>query len=134
MRNRTVLLVDDCPENLKLLTWLLKYSGYTVLTATGGTEALAQLAQAAPEGVLTDIQMPGMSGLELTRLIRSDPRTAEISILAISANAMQENIDEAYQAGCDGYITKPIDTRTFAADVGTLLDRGRSKQADLLLT
>jgi CheY-like chemotaxis protein len=133
MSNRTVLLVDDCPENLKLLTWLLKYGGYTVWTATGGPEALEKLMNSMPEGVLTDIQMPGMNGIELTRRIRADPRTADLSILAISANAMPENIDEAYQAGCDGYITKPIDTRTFAAQVGVYLDRGRTKQADLLL-
>jgi len=133
MSNRTVLLVDDCPENLKLLTWLLKYGGYTVWTATSGAEALSKLASSIPAGVLTDMQMPGISGLELTRLIRADPRTADLSILAISANAMPENIDEAYQAGCDGYITKPIDTRTFAAQVGVYLDHGRTKQTDLLL-
>jgi CheY-like chemotaxis protein len=133
MSKRTVLLVDDCPENLKLFTLLLKFGGYTVVTATGGNEALAQLGNALPEGVLTDIQMPGMSGLELIRHIRSDPRTADLAVLAVSANAMQENIDEAYHAGCDGYITKPIDTRTFAEDVGTMLDRGRSKRVDLLL-
>jgi two-component system, cell cycle response regulator DivK len=104
-----------------------------VNTATGGAEALEKLASELPEAVLTDVQMPGMSGLELTRLIRSDPRTAELSVLAISANAMPENIDEAYRAGCDAYITKPIDTRTFAEEISNYLDRRRNKQPDLLL-
>jgi CheY-like chemotaxis protein len=75
--------------------------------------------------MVTDIQMPGMSGLELTRLIRAEPAKKDLLILAVSANAMQTDVDEAIGAGCDGYITKPIDTRTFAAEVGSYVRRGR---------
>jgi HPt (histidine-containing phosphotransfer) domain-containing protein len=64
-----------------------------------------------------DIQLPDINGLQLTRLLRQDWRTREIPIVAVSANAMKQNIQEAYAAGCDGYITKPIDTRTFVASL-----------------
>jgi CheY-like chemotaxis protein len=140
MSNRTVLVIDDCPENLKLLTILLEFGDFTVTTATGGEEALAMLAgdfaAGLPDLVLSDIQMPGMNGIELIRLLRANPRTAELLILAVSANAMQESIDAAHQAGCDGYITKPVDTRTFTKEVTGYLDRGRdrgrSQRPDLL--
>ena len=128
MNNQTVLFVDDNPAMLKLLTLLLSREGYTVQTATGGAEALEVLGCLMPDAVLTDLQMPRMNGLELTQLIRSNPRTADTFILVVSAFAMQANIDEARSAGCDGYITKPIDTRTFAAEVGRYLQRGRTAQ------
>lgn len=118
-----ILIVDDNLANLKLLKLLLTQAGYSVQTAEKAEEALDVLSSSRPDAVLTDIQLPGITGLDLTRLIRSDPRTRETLIVGVSANAMKENIDEAYAAGCDGYITKPIDTRTFAAAVGSYLNR-----------
>jgi CheY-like chemotaxis protein len=127
MSNRTILLVDDNSSNLKLLTLLLIREGYTVRTVMGAEDALAELATSRPDAVLTDIQLPGMNGLELAHSIRSNPRTRDILILGVSANAMKENIEAAYIAGCDGYITKPIDTRLFGGTVSDFIMRGRNK-------
>jgi two-component system cell cycle response regulator DivK len=128
MSDRTILVVDDDPANLKLLRLLLTREGYTVLTVIGAEDALAELEISMPAAVLTDIQLPGMNGLQLAHSIRSNPRTKDILILGISANAMKENIEAAYAAGCDGYITKPIDTRMFAGTIDEYLMRGRSKE------
>jgi two-component system cell cycle response regulator DivK len=122
MHCQTLLIVDDNPENLKLIYLLLIQEGYVVQTVNSGEAAVAILTADTPDALLTDIQMPGMDGLQLTRLIRSHPRIGGIPILAISANAMRESIQEAYAAGCDSYITKPIDTRTFGQSVRTYLE------------
>jgi CheY-like chemotaxis protein len=117
MKPKILLLVDDNPENLMLLELTLEGESFALQTAAGAREALELLARSVPDALLTDIQMPHIDGLELIRRVRQDPRTSGICILAISANAMKVNIQEAYAAGCDGYITKPVDTRTFAAAV-----------------
>jgi CheY-like chemotaxis protein len=124
MNYGTILLVDDNPENLRLIELVLLNGGFTVETAHSASEALEALASSVPDALLTDIQMPDFDGLELIRQVRLDPRTCKIPILAVSANAMKKNIEEAFAAGCDEYITKPIDVRTFAASVRKLLNRG----------
>src|SRR5713101_3295844 len=91
MNNRTILIVDDNLANLKLFRLLLTQEGYAVQLANRAEEALEVLSTSTPDVVLTDIQLPGITGLELTRLIRSDPRTRDISIVGVSANAMKEN-------------------------------------------
>ena len=128
MNYTTILLVDDNPENLRLLELVLLNEGFTVETASCAREALEALALSVPDALLTDIQMPDIDGLELIRQVRLDPRTRGIPILAVSANAMKRNIEEAFAAGCDEYITKPIDTRTFAASVCKLLNRGQNSE------
>jgi two-component system, cell cycle response regulator DivK len=127
----TILVVDDNRENLKLFQLLLTHQGYTIRTAESGEGALAELALDVPDAILTDVQMPGMDGLQLTRQIRLDPQKQDLWIVAVSANAMTEHIDEAYRAGCNGYITKPIDTRTFGNTVREHLDRAASQEARL---
>jgi two-component system cell cycle response regulator DivK len=125
MNYEMILIVDDNPENLRLLELVLLNEKFTVQTANSAREALGVLSSSVPDALLTDIQMPDTDGLELIRQVRLNPRTRGISILAVSANAMKQNIDEAFAAGCDGYITKPIDTRTFAGSVREHLKRGR---------
>lgn len=128
MNDETILVVDDNPENLTLMELLLACDNFDVQTASSAVEALQALVFRVPDALLTDIQMPDMDGLELIRRVREDRRACEILILAVSANAMKENIEQAYAAGCDGYITKPLDTRTFAALVREQLSRGRSRE------
>ena len=130
MNNPSILIVDDMPANLKLIRLLLTQDGFVVKTAEGAEEAVEALTSYTPSAVLTDIQLPGITGLELTRLIRSNPQTRDMVVVGVSANAMKESIDEGYSAGCDGYITKPIDTRTFAASVRKYLERGRNPHAN----
>ena len=112
-----ILIVDDNASNTKLLAFLLTSKGYTVRTAASATEALAVLEQFAPRLILMDIQLPGMDGLTLTRQLKADPRTSEILIIAATAYAMKGDAERARAAGCDGYITKPIDTRRLPHDI-----------------
>jgi two-component system, cell cycle response regulator DivK len=111
MAGEPILVVDDTPVNLKLTRILLTHEGYDVRTANGGPEALEILESFHPRLILADIQMPGMDGLEMTRRIKADPRHSDIVVVALTALAMQGDEEKALQAGCDGYITKPIDTR-----------------------
>jgi CheY-like chemotaxis protein len=115
MANDSVLVVEDTPVNLKVVKILLSRHGFDVRTASTAEEALEVLQQFRPELILTDVQLPGMSGLDLTRTLKSDPATRDIMVLALTAFAMRGDEKRARDAGCDGYITKPIDTRTFPA-------------------
>lgn len=108
-----ILIVDDNPTNLKLLRVLLEGEGYEVKTVTDAEEALDVLGSFRPRIILMDLQLPGMHGLELTQKLKADPKTNAIVIIAITAYAMKGDDDKAAAAGCDGYITKPVDTRTF---------------------
>src|SRR5579872_4127285 len=111
MAGEPILIVDDTPVNLKLTRILLVNEGYKVLTAASAEEAIEILRSFHPYLVLADIQLPGMDGLELTRLIKQDDQTRDIMVVALTAFAMKGDERRALDAGCDGYITKPIDTR-----------------------
>jgi two-component system, cell cycle response regulator DivK len=124
MRHANVLIVDDNPANLKLAAYLLSRRGYAVATAVDADTALAALKSRKPELILMDLQLPGMDGLALTRSIKGDPLTADIRILAVTADAMKGDDTRALAAGCDGYIAKPIDTRMLPALVQDLIERG----------
>lgn len=106
-----VLIVDDNPTNLKLVAYLVRAQGYEVDTAGDAESALAALASRRPDVVLMDLQLPGIDGLELTRRIKADPQTKDIAIIAVTAYAMKGDREKALEAGCDDYVTKPIDTR-----------------------
>lgn len=112
MEKKSILIVDDNPVNMKLLRVLLLGEGYDVRTAGDATEALAELKSFTPALILMDIQLPGMDGLELTRLLKSSPATRDIKIFGLTAYAMKGDEERILAAGCDGYIPKPIDTRT----------------------
>jgi len=105
-----ILVVDDNPQNLKLVRVLLSSEGYAVRTAADAEEALRLLEGYAPRLVLMDLQLPGMDGLELTRRLKADPRRRGMLVVALTAYAMKGDEEKARAAGCDGYVTKPIDT------------------------
>ena len=115
MARETILVVDDSAVNLKLAAALLRGEGYRVLLATSAEQALMTLRTTLPDLVLVDIQLPGMSGLELTRCIRQETRTRELRVVVLSAAAGQEVEQAALEAGCNGFIGKPIDTRTLGS-------------------
>ena len=117
MSRGTILVVDDHPTNLKLCKVMLSVDGYEVHTAADAEEALARLDVVRPRLILMDIQLPGMDGLELTRRLKADPATRDIVVVALTAYAMQGDEQKALDAGCDGYVAKPIDTRLLAATV-----------------
>ncbi len=128
MTGEPILIVDDNPTNLKLLRVLLQGEGYDVRTATDAEEALEALKAFHPRLILMDIQLPGMDGLELTRRLKSDARTRGIIIAALTAFAMKGDEQKALDAGCDGYIAKPVDTRTLPRLVAEYLKRGETAE------
>jgi len=112
MSNPRILVVDDNPTNLKLISDLLECEGYEILKAFDAEEAQAIIAAGPVDLVLLDIALPGMDGLTLTRKLKASPATQGLAIIALTAFAMKGDEEKARDAGCDGYITKPINTRT----------------------
>ena len=119
-----ILIVDDNPVNLKLAVSVLERAGFAVTCAGSAEEALVVIEARLPQLVLMDIGLPGMDGLTLTRRLKSDSRYAGSRIVALTAFAMKGDDRKALEAGCDGYITKPINTRTFAGQVAAYLPPG----------
>jgi CheY-like chemotaxis protein len=117
----SILVVDDNPANAALVSFLLKKKGYEVRTAADAIEALAMVRDFAPRLIMMDIQLPGMDGLELTKRLKADPATRQTIIIALTAYAMKGDEERARQAGCDGYVSKPIDTRTLPGLVAEYL-------------
>ncbi len=127
MRPARILVVDDNPTNTKLVTATLKFAGYEPSNA-GDAEAAREMIAATPfDLILMDIALPGMDGLALTRLLKADPKTKDIPIVVLTAFAMKGDDAKAYAAGCDGYITKPINTRTFPQQVAEYLAKSSGK-------
>lgn len=124
MAGESILIVDDNPVNLKLLRITLAVAGYDVRTAVDAEQAMSILASFRPRLILMDLQLPGMDGLQLTRQLKADPATREAIVLAVTAYAMKGDEQRALAAGCDGYVTKPIDTRTLAGTVARCLESG----------
>ena len=114
MAGEPILIVDDNPANLKLARLLLTMEGYDARTAIDAEQALKMLDTFRPRVILMDIQLPGMDGLELTRLLKANPSTRDIVIVALTAYAMKGDEEKARAAGCDGYIPKPIETTTLS--------------------
>lgn len=117
-----ILVVDDNPTNLKLVVDVLSFEGCRVITAGDAEEAQTIIARTPPELILMDIALPGMDGLTLTRQIKADPKTKNVRVVALTAFAMKGDDGKAVAAGCEGYITKPIDTRRFPAQVAAFLE------------
>lgn len=121
MASDPILIVDDNPINLKLEKILLSVEGYNIRTATDAEEALKILETFKPRLIMMDLQLPGMSGLELTHKIKDNPTFKDIVIIAVTAYAMKGDKEKALKAGCDGYITKPIDTKTLPNVIANFL-------------
>jgi len=127
-----ILLVDDNAINRKLATDLLGLEGYEVLQCEDADQALELLAHGSlPDLVLIDISLPGMDGLTLTRQLKADARFAGMPIVAMTAFAMKGDEQRALEAGCSGYITKPIDTRRFPSQVANYLEAAARDKARL---
>lgn len=118
---RLVLVVEDNPTNLMLVTAVLRRAGYATTAAGSADEARRELARSTPSLILMDVQLPGQDGLSLAGQLKADPATCAIPIVALTAHAMDEHRQRALDAGCDGYIAKPINTRTFVEELETVL-------------
>jgi CheY-like chemotaxis protein len=123
MAGETILIVDDLPVNLKLVGALLRREGYTVETAADGEEALERLRTLHPDLILSDLQMPVVDGYELTKRVKQDAKLRHIPVVALTALALKSGEERARQAGFDGYLTKPIDTRSMGQRIREYLNR-----------
>ncbi len=123
MSHEPILIIDDNPANVKLAQLLLVNAGFSVRTASDSSEALQILRSFSPQLILMDIQLPGMDGLQLTRRLKADPITRHSIIVALTAYAMRGDEERAKAAGCDGYMCKPINTRTFVTQIQRYLEK-----------
>jgi CheY-like chemotaxis protein len=126
MGGKRILLIEDHAVNRRLAQFLLRSQGYEVWDVASAPEAFVLLEQKRPDLILMDIQLPEMDGLAATRHLKADPRTREIPIVAVTSYAMKGDEAKAFEAGCQGYITKPIDKSLFLETVArTLKNNGQ---------
>jgi len=116
-----ILVVEDNEMNMQLFEYLLEESGFEIVKATTGEEALRLAAQEKPDLILMDIHLPGMDGLSVVRELKAGGEMEGVPILALTAHAMRGDKDRFLQAGCDGYISKPIDVKTFIPSIRQFL-------------
>jgi two-component system, cell cycle response regulator DivK len=119
-----ILVVEDNERNLKLLRDVLEYAGYDVRVARTAEDGITSAVSQPPDLVLMDLQLPGIDGMEALRRLRESPRTAEIPVVAVTAQAMKQDRERALQAGFNGYIEKPISVRAFPDQVRSFLSLG----------
>ena len=116
-----ILVVEDTPNNLKLAVFLLEKAGHEALQAKDAEEGIRIARERQPDLILMDVQLPSMDGLTATRLIKSDPQTRSIKIIAVTALAMAGDQEKIAAAGCDGYIAKPLRYKEFLKVVAETL-------------
>ncbi len=122
MSSARVLVVEDNDMNMQLVEYLLEEGGYSIVKAASGEEALSIARGGDPvDLILMDIHLPGIDGLSVVREMKAEPRTSAVPILALTAHAMRGDRDRFLEAGCDGYISKPIDVKTFLSSIRTYL-------------
>jgi two-component system cell cycle response regulator DivK len=119
----TVLVIEDNPANMTLTVILLESVGHTVLTATNAEAGLRLARSEQPSLILMDIQLPGMDGLQATALLKEDPATRDIPVIAVTAMAMKGDEERIRAAGCDGYVAKPMSYQGFLEVVAEHLDQ-----------
>ena len=112
-----ILIVEDNSTNMTLAVFLVQSAGHTVMTATTAEAGLALAREQHPDLILMDIQLPGMDGLEATRILKDDAATSAISVIALTSLAMKGDKERILSAGCDGYIAKPLAYRDFLAAI-----------------
>ena len=122
-----ILVVEDNERNLKLLRDVLEYAGYDVRVARTGEDGVTLAVKEPPDLVLMDLQLPGIDGMEALRQLRDSPRTAEIPVVAVTAQAMKQDRERALDAGFDGYVEKPISVRAFPDQVRGFLSGGKEE-------
>jgi two-component system, cell cycle response regulator DivK len=116
-----ILVVEDNDKNLKLVGDVLRYAGYDVIEARTGEQGVTLAVECPPDLVLMDLQLPGMNGVEALRMLRDDPRTHDLPVVAVTASAMKADRANALQSGFDGYLEKPISVRALPSQVDSFL-------------
>jgi len=121
--SRKVLIVEDNALNMRLFSDLLEASGYETLQCVDGAKAVGIALDSNPDLIIMDIQLPEVSGLDITRWLKDDERTALIPVLAVTAFAMRTDEMLVREAGCEGYLSKPIQVRSFLKTVDDLISK-----------
>jgi len=116
-----ILIVEDNPRNMRLMEMTLRVKNYTLLKATDGEEALDMARRERPDLIIMDVRLPRMSGLEVTRKLREDPAFSHTPIIGVTAHAMKGDREKVLEAGCDAYLSKPINTRELPEVVAEML-------------
>lgn len=129
--NRKMLLIEDNAQNRYLVSFLLQSRGWEVVQAEDGTAGLALADKIDPALVLLDIQLPGMDGYAVARALRANSKFDSVPVIAVTSYAMPGDRERCVEAGCNGYIEKPIDPQTFASTVEAFLDAERSTERPL---
>jgi DNA-binding response OmpR family regulator len=120
---KRILIIDDDPDAVELVSYSLQLKGYEISTAHNGVDGLAFAREKAPDLVILDVMLPGTDGIEICQTLRSDPSTTRLPILMLSARARQKDVELGQRAGADLYITKPIALERLAAWVETFVSR-----------
>jgi len=118
------LVVEDNPLNMKLVRALLQKDSYRVLEAGNAETGLVLAREGKPDLILMDIQLPGMDGLSAVRILKKDPLLKKTPIVALTSYAMDGDVEKAREAGCEGYLSKPLDTRIFSDTIRHFLQDG----------
>ena len=124
MKDRVILVVEDNELNMKLVRTLLRKDSFRVLEAENAERGLDLAREEKPDLILMDVQLPGMDGLSAVRILKTDPVLKRIPVVALTSYAMEGDVEKAREAGCDGYISKPIDTRFFLETVRNFFGDG----------
>ncbi len=122
-----ILIVEDNPQNMRLIEMVLRAKGYTLFKATDGEEALDMAMRERPDLIIMDMELPKLSGLEVTRKLRETPAFSSIPIIAVTAYAMKGDKEKFVDGGCDAYLSKPINTRELPGVIAQML---QSRQKD----
>ena len=128
---KRILVVEDTEDNRRIVRDTLSGAGYDIIEASDGAAGVAMAAQHKPDLILMDIQLPGMDGLAATKKLKADPATRNIPILVVTSYAMKGDEAKAFEAGCSGYVTKPIDKTVFLEAVAKALRSREDSRGDL---
>lgn len=123
MAQKTILVIEDNPDNLELICILLEQNGYKTLAAVDGTKGLHMALENKPDLILLDLTIPEIDGWTLAAQLKGNPDTAGIKVVALTAHTLPGDRKRAMDAGCDGYITKPLDVKFFSDLIASLLSK-----------
>lgn len=123
LSGKRILIIEDMPENMRLFRAILRLEDATVLEAERAAVGIELARHERPDIILMDMQMPEMDGLSATRVLCADPLTKDIPILIVTASAMREDRQRAFDAGCSGYITKPVEPMSLASQIAAFLPK-----------
>jgi two-component system cell cycle response regulator DivK len=118
-----ILIIEDSPTNMMLTVEILTSAGHATLQAVNAAEGIARARREHPDIILLDMQLPDMSGLEVAGILKADPSTSAIPLIALTAFAMRGDRERMLEAGCDGYIEKPIRYKTFLEEIDAVTRR-----------